>query len=109
MSKIHIVVQYRKVTNPNLPVAKYHLHGHKDKKGNKIVTGALVKVDPIIKDRGNSNLKRVILKHESDEIYSRAKGHGLRESHRLAESKEPSWFSKKFRTHSQLQRILRSN
>ena len=97
---------YRKVTNSKLPVAKYNLRGHH--KGKKVVvTGAVIKLDPILKKSQNKKMKKIILKHETDEIKVRAKGVSLKVAHQRAVDKEPKGFTEKFPTNRSLQKELR--
>jgi len=107
--KPKITIRYRKVTNPNLPVAEYHPTGHVDEEGREHISSVVIRVDPIVKKKRNARLKKVILKHELDEIAARVKGHSRKESHKIAEAKEPHWVDEKYRTDKQLQDALRRN
>ncbi len=104
--KTKIKIQYRKVTNPKLAVAEYYPLGYRDC-GKEVITGAVIKVDPIVRKPRNKRLKNIILNHEVDEINARAKGIPIRKAHQLAVNKEPEWFTKKCSTHKKLQKALR--
>ncbi len=47
-----------------------------------------IKLDPILKKRKHTDLKRAVIKHEVDEVSLRAKGVGKRDSHKQAMAKE---------------------
>jgi RimJ/RimL family protein N-acetyltransferase len=103
--KPRIEIHYRKISNKRLPIAGYRLHGYRDKDGKPIITKAVVKVDPRLKN--NPRLARVIIKHESDEATARSKGLSLSKAHQVAQSKEPAWFRDKYKTHKQLLQALK--
>jgi hypothetical protein len=102
--KIRIV--YRKITNPHLPVAKYYPRGYRKGK-TEVVTSAVIKLDPILKKPQNKEMKKIILKHETDEIKVRAKGVPKKIAHQRAVGKEPKGFTEKYPTNRSLQKELR--
>lgn len=107
MKKTVIKIRYRKITNSSLPAAQYWPIGHVDKNGREHISSTTLKLDPILRKKQNRKLARIIVKHELNEIKARVHGHKLKEAHRIAESKEPAWFNRKYRTHTQLQKALR--
>lgn len=102
-----IKVQYRKVHNPNIAVASYHPRGYGGRGKPEIITDVVIKLDPVLKKIKNRKLKKVILKHETDEIKARARGLPLSKAHQVAVNKEPKWFIKKYNTHQKLLKGLR--
>ena len=105
--KPKIKVVYRKVTNPKLPISQYWPRGYIDKNKKEVIKSAVIKLDPILKKPNNKGLVKVILKHEADEISARNKGSTLKQAHKIAMKKEPSWFTKKYPNNRLLQKKLR--
>lgn len=103
---VKIKVQYRKITNPNLSIAKYYPRGYGGRGKPEHITNVVIKLDPILKRYKNKKFIKPILKHETDEIEARNKGNSLKKAHKLAIDKEPAWF-KRFHTDSDLQKELR--
>ena len=103
---VKIKVQYRKITNPNLSIAKYYPRGYGGRGKPENITNVVIKLDPILKKRKNKKFIKPILKHETDEIRARNMGQSLKKAHRTASEKEPLWL-KKFHTDSMLQKELR--
>ncbi len=101
-----IRVRYRKVTNPRLAVAKYYPRGTGGKGKPEHITSAVIKLDPILKKRKNVRFRKVILRHETNEILARNRGKTIRQAHKVAVSKEPAW-TRKLKTHKALQQALR--
>ena len=104
--KSKIKVQYRKITNPHLCIAKYYPRGYGGRGKPENITNVVIKLDPILKRSKNKKFIKPILKHETDEIQARNSGQSLRNAHRIAMKKEPLWF-KKFPTDKALQKELR--
>ncbi len=104
--KPKITIKCRKKTNSSLPPAKYYPYGT-GKEGKEKITSAVIKIDPVLNKSSNRKVKQIILKHETDEINARNAGATVKKAHKIATSKEPSWFSRKYRTFSQLQRGIR--
>ena len=105
--KPKITIIARKKTNSSLPPAKYYPRGY-GKEGHERITNVVIKIDPVLNKSKNKNVKHAVLKHEIDEINARNSGATVKKAHRIAMSKEPSWFSRKYRTFTQLQRGIRT-
>jgi hypothetical protein len=104
--KPKITIKCRKKTNRSLPPAKYYPYGT-GKEGKERINSAVIKIDPILNKSSNRKVKQIVLRHEIDEINARNDGATAKKAHKIATSKEPAWFSRKYKTFSQLQKGIR--
>jgi hypothetical protein len=106
MPQPKIKIQYRKVTNSKLPIAKYYPRGYGGRNGKpEVITDVVIKVDPILKGKSKDGIRKQVLRHEMDEIAYRNRGYSLSEAHVKAHKNEPKIL--KGRNHKQIYNLIK--
>jgi len=94
-------IEYRKTTNRSLPIAE--IRGRPQKDGTTKITRIVM--NPILKEKSNAKIRKVIVAHEVTEAKLISKGVKESNAHKYALSKEPKWFNK-IKTHKKLRKVI---